>query len=663
MDPIAITDLRGGRNGIDSIIDPRVPQNQCREALNVDFSEGPLGRRRGGAAALAITGGTTFSTQINHLSRFMPSGDETLAEFFAVDAAAAPLVKRLAGGTSWANVTIFDVASNTDTRFRAVTFNGKHYCAYNAGASVDRLHCYDLGSASPSIRRVGIAPGGNPPTVADTGAGAYAATARFYRIRYIEVQSSKIIRRSEPTPASTSFTPSGAGAAARITRPTAPGEGETHWEIDASADNANWNELVSFALGTHIAIGTTTYDDSSVVSGYLALTIADEIGYYILPPSARFLVTDGNRLVMAGQAANSLNTSRVWFTPVLGSSDQGDDERLVNNARLKTHLDLNEKDGGSITGLSFPVNGIIYAFKYRRMWRLIPTGDSDIPYQARELSHIVGSIEHDAIIMAEDDAGRPAVYFLSHKGPYRIGYGGLEYLGRDVEDQWRGLYGKSAVNLGATTLVAHGLYYEALGQVWWWVATGSSNTPDVKLVLDIKHAVIRDRFGVRGGWSIHTGESAAAICSCSFSNTVGATMSRDLKPYIGRTGPEILKCDTADTNDDGTAFQATIRTRSIIPPDGLDRQYTIRESLLVAKAQAATTIRQTIYTDFEKASQTADVSIAASGSETDVLKKYGDSMSTEIGVAQIQLGDPSSVSVNQWVLNSLTVHITQDGES
>lgn len=659
MPPVVISDLRGGRNGIDSVIDPRVPTHQCREAINVDFSEGPLGRRRGGASALAITGGTAFTTAINSLSRFVPSGDETLAEMFGVDS--APIVKRLAGGTSWANVSLDDAISTRPQDFRTVTFNGKHFCAYTAGAT-DRLHVYDPGLAAPRIRRVGIAPGSTAPTVANNGVGIYSAVARFYRIRFIQVTGSAVTRRSEPTPASASFTPSGASLSARVTRPTAPGEGETHWEIDASADNVAWNELVSFALSTHIAIATTFYDDTTTVSGYITLTVSDEIGFYTLPPSAEFVVTDNNRLIMAGRLANSNNTSRVWFTPVLGSSDQGDDERLVDNARLKTLVDLNEKDGGKITGLSDPVSGLVFAFKYRRTWRLVPTGDSDVPYQPREMSHIIGAIEHDAIVVAEDDQGRPAVYFLSHKGPYRIGANGLQFLGRDIEDQWRGLSGKSAVNLGATTKVAHGRYYESLSQIWWWVATGSSNTPNVKLVLDIKQATIVDRFGIRGGWSIHDGDSAAAICSTLFSNTVGAAMSRDLKPYVGRTGPEILKCDTTDNNDDGTAFQAYIKTRSIIPPDGLSKQYTVGESILVAKAQASTVIRQTIFTDFEKRSHPADVSIAAEAAETEVIRKYGDSMASDVGVAQIQLGDPAAVSVASWSLHALIVNVFREGD-
>lgn len=661
MVPIVISDLRGGRNGIDSPIDPAVPDDQCVEAMNVDWSNGALGRRRGGCSSLSLTGGTAFTTQINAMSRFVPSGDETLAELFATDGAAVPLTKRLAGGTAWANVTFDDPITTRPQDVHWATLNGKHFCCYNAGAGVDRLHVYDPGLAVPRVRRVGINQGLVAPTVTNTGAGAYAAIARFYRIRFIQVTGASVTRRSEPTIASLSFTPSGAGLAARIARPALPGEGETHWETDASVDGVNWNKLTKFSDGTHVPIATTFFDDSSATGGYRLLEVSDEIGFYALPPSAAFVVSDGNRLVMAGHLANSLNTSRVWFTPVLGSSDQGDDERLVINARLKTLVDLNEKDGGKVTGMSDPVSGIVFVFKYRRVWRLSPTQDSDKPYQPREVSHVVGTIDGDTVIVAEDAEGKPAVYFLSAKGPYRVGHGGLQFMGRDIEDQWRGLGDKEKINLSATTKVGHGKYYSELGQIWWWVATGSSNTPNLKLVLDIKQATRVDEFGVRGGWSIHDGASAAAICSTVFSDVVGASMSQDLKPYAGLAGPAIYQCDTTDPNDAGTGFQASVTTRSIVPADQIGSLFTVAETVLTALAQAGTTIKQTIIADFGKHEKEAFTSIAPKGTEEFVMPKFGASMDSDLGVVQLRLGDPGVVSVPSWSLESITIPVTKDG--
>jgi hypothetical protein len=78
-----------------------------------------------------------------------------------------------------------------------------------------------------------------------------------------------------------------------------------------------------------------------------------------------------------------------------------------------------------------------------------------------------------------------------------------------------------------------------------WIATGSSNDPDVKLVFDVLLGRVVGADRVRGGWYKHTGSQAAARCSTMMSNTLGATMSSDLKPYIGRSsGTVIWKCDT-----------------------------------------------------------------------------------------------------------------------
>jgi hypothetical protein len=41
-------------------------------------------------------------------------------------------------------------------------------------------------------------------------------------------------------------------------------------------------------------------------------------------------------------------SSRVWFTPRLGT-DEGDDERIPNSVDHQNYIDLDEKDGTSLT--------------------------------------------------------------------------------------------------------------------------------------------------------------------------------------------------------------------------------------------------------------------------------------------------------------------------
>lgn len=527
---IVISNLRGGRNGIDSPLE--VPENQCVDALNVDWSDGPLGRKRPGSVAVSTTGGTAFGTYLASLFRHVPSGNGALAELWAVDSAG--LVKRLAGGTAWANVTLDDAISGSYQHVFAISFNGKLFLAYDS--AVDRLHVWDpLVSA---VRRVGLAPTAAGPTVADTGAGTYAAVARYYRVRVTQVSGTTIVRRSEPSPASTIFTPSGSGSAARVTQPALPGERETHWEVEVSLDGSIWFVLAGAdGLFPAIAIATTTYDDSTLTADYLDLDTSEEVGLYTLPKSAKFLTTDGNRLLMAGSWEGG-KTSRIFNTAVLGSADHGDDERIIMTDAIKGYVDINEKDGGDITGLSLPIHGVVYGFKYEQIWKGVPTGDPDAPYIFRNMTRAVGCIYQKTIVTVENTEGNPTCAFLSRLGPYRVSLeGGLEYMGRDMEDVWYAANNYlTSVNLSASVMVAHGIYHADLHQIWWFVSTGL-DSPDLKMMVDVRCQTMRDQYGVRGGWARHTGKSCKAVCSVMFANTLGASMSLDLRPYVGYREP------------------------------------------------------------------------------------------------------------------------------
>lgn len=639
--PIVFNDLRGGRNDTDPPME--LPMNQAVEFLNMDWKDATFGRKRGGATSLSLTGGTAFGgggSEIVSLFRFVPGTDEASAQLFGTDGTG--LTKRLTGGTSWADVTKSDTLTSFFVPMSATTLNGKLFIAYTSSA-VDRLHVWD----GSTIRRVGISPGTNAPTVANTGAGAYAATLRYYRVRFSQGNyNSSPVRISEPTP-SVSFTPSGAGTAARITRPTAPGEGETLWIVEGSTDNS------TFYILTEVAIATTTYDDTVAPSAYSAGTLSPTSGTFALVPSAKYVITDGNRLLMAGSresggATSADKNSRIWFTPVLGSLDKGDDERIPNTTTQKNWVDLNENDGGGVTGLGGPINGIPYAFKNRQIWKLRPTGDVTAPYLPRKIADGVGCISHQSIAVGEDHIGRPALYFMSHRGPYRITFdGAVEYLGRDNETTWR------SVQLAATTINAHSVYYTDLHQWWLWVAVNNSISPDVKMILDVQRGFPDSNGQIRGGWAKHTGPSADANCSVMFSNTVGVSDSLDLKPYIGYgSSCLILKCDTSDTDDNGTDFQAYATTRPVLATADLGSKCGIGESTLLAKAASAQSVTVTINRDFGKETRAVTVSIAPAASETRVVKKVEGSEMGEADVVQMTVGD-SAASDAVWTVDAL----------
>ncbi len=644
---LVVSDLRGGRNGADP--PDSLPDNQAVEMLNVDNAISLLANKRNGASAVTETGGTAFSLGIQSLFRFVPGALESAAELWGIDGAATPIVKRMAAGTSFADVTLTDAISTRPQDVVGVTFNGKLFLAYDS--TQDRLHVYDPLMSSPRIRRTGFTTP-NPPTVANGSAGgAYAAILRYYRVRMIQKSGTVVIRLSEPS-TSVSFTPSGAKDSVVVTQPVSlPGEQETHWRVEVSLD------AVNFYVLSDVVIATTTYSDSALTTTYTSNTLSAATGQYTNWTSVKYLLTDGNRLLGAG-SWESGKTSRVYFSPVLGTTDQGDDERVPATTTQSNWVDLNENDGGAITGLGGPVYGAAYAFKRRQIWRMAPTGDNTVPYQVRKLSDVYGTISHKSIVPARDAVGNAALYFLSPDGPCRIIISDLgantviQYLGRDVEDVW------ATVNLAATTVVGHGIYHHELHQVWFWIATGESNTPDTKLVFDTALGKFTEGDRIRGGWYKHTGLSAAATCSVMFAKTLGASMSFELKPYIGRaSGTVIWKTDDpAALNDAGTDFQAYAKTKPLRAVQ-IGQNFGIGPSILIAKALSGVTITQTLDRDYGMAtSRTSTALLTPSGTETRVIKKFEASEISQAGALQVQVGD-GAAQQGRWSLDILEIPV------
>lgn len=621
-----------------------IPDERCVEALNVDWFESSLGRRRNGATSVSLTGGTGQSGVISALFAHTPTPDQGGKELWSVDDAATPRFKRLAGGTSWADVTLKDNVSSKPWEINAVTFNGKLFFAYDS--TVNRLHVWD----GSTVRRAGIDTAA-APTVANTGSGSYAATLRYYKIRWVTIVSSVVTVTGELSPA-VSFTPSGSGTAARVTQSTPPGEVETHWEVFGSADGANYFRLAQ------VAAATTTYDDSTVPSAYSG-NIPLDVNAAIAPPSAKYLAADLSRLVMAGAwetaAGNSMTpkTNRYWWTAPLGATDNGDDERVSNTSDIKNYDDIEE----DFSGIGGPLNGAMFLFSYGGVWKAVSTPVPQSPYVTIRVGGAQGCIQHKTIVKAEDANGEAALYWLSPIGPCRFGSDGFQRCNEDVDDIWR------TVNLSATTIVAHGVFHRDKHQIWWWVATGSSNEPDTRIVFDTKLGKVVDsgtEKSVRKGWSKHTGPSCAARCSVMFSDTIAASMSRTLKPYIGlSTGTAIWKCDTG-TTDNGTNYQAYIKTK-FYTPWGLGRKGALAEEAVLAAEAGSATIQLTVIRDAENAEPlTSTVSLAAGGTESRVIRQFDDSRAPDCKAIQFQIGDAAAVDAS-WNLDALTARWVDAG--
>lgn len=637
-----IGDLRGGRNGY--LPAWAIAENQCADAVNIDWYQTTFARKRGGTSAFTFLG-TAPGGKISSLARHVPATDDTAAEMWLADDAGTTEILRLAGGTSWAAPTLKDNPTGNSWDFSWATCNGKLFIAYKSAQG--RLHCWD----GSTVRRTGISSGSTAPTVANTGGGTYAAVARYYRVRFCEFSGGFCLRRSEPT-SSVVFTPSGTGTAARVTRPTAPSEGENFWELEASADGITFYKLygaeggfVDGLLGDAILLATTTGDDTATVDQYADGMVSVLTGTYTLQKSYRFLAADQGRLLGFGSWTTTDKQNDIEISAVIGSLDVGDVER-VDTATTNFRIGLDENDSGIPAGLIGPITGSFLAYKSRQTFLLTPTSNTTAPYRVDALSKSVGLVYHAAVDRGEDESGNAAAYWMSHRGPYTWGLRGVQYIGQGIEDLILGP--TSTINLGATHVVAWTRFFPDKRQVWFAFATGASNDPDTLCIYDVRNK----------GWSRFTGGMAAARCCVMFSNTVGASMSRDLKPWIGQTGgaATLWKCDTG-TDDAGSPFQAYVITKAA-EPGGPGFNGRVGDAMLLAKAATGVTITDTVTADFGLQTKQGTALLTAAAAETRVSVPLGDSAFAGCQFVQHQIGDGSAAS-NAWALDRLIVPYLQ----
>jgi len=635
-----------GRSGADAPI--ALPQELGVEAMNIDWYKAPIGRKRGGSANVPLNGFMATSV-VSALARYTPLTSEGSAELWAVESGLLTVMRRLAGSTTWATVTLSDPIQDHPEDVTFAQLNGKLFMAYNS--AVNRLHVWD----GTTHRRVGLAIPSGAPTIVETGSGVITDNRR-YRTAVTTQVSGVTTRRSELSAVSATATLTGENATATLVG--RPNDGETHWELYAASDDDQW--ATYFLIATTIISTLTAVDNNTKLIGGGFGYPADS-GQYTLPPSAKYLIADDARLVMAGawETTGGLGYTtpsprRVWWTPVLGSSDIGDDERITMVTDQRNYLDV-ELD---ITGIGGPVIGNIYVFAYRAVWKLVLTGLDDVAFVRYTVSRDVGCIRHQTIVIAEDNSGEPALYWLSHIGPYRAGADGMQYLGLDIEDIW------ATVNLDATTAVGHGVYHRDKHQVWWWVATGASNDPDTKIVFDVRLGIITETANlVRGGWSRGDGEQAIARCSVMFSKIIGVSMTRAVIPYIGKidgTTPRIWQCDTTDLNDAGTAYRAYLKTRPYAPW-GIGKNGGLRrDPFLLAKSATGVVIEMKIDRDYGREFLTSEAFLNPVGSETRGTYKFEGQSLAQASVVQFQIGDAAAVS-NNWVLDAVVIPLRSEG--
>ena len=640
MPDFAITSLRGGMNNTDPAIG--LPDDQCVNATNVEFVDSMLGERRRGTSALTLPAFLSGKDRITFSHRHLPTDDETAAELVLLGVTGTTTAALGRKTSSWqSEVTISDTPTLTgfsQYRWAALTLHGKCFLAYDS--NVDRLHVLEGGT----MRRVGLAEPAAAPSVADTAVAGTFSGDRFYRVRFTVQSGGVTLLRSEPS-AYNAFTPNGAFTGAIITKPTTISEGETHWEIEASfVVDGDY-----YVIAT-VAVGTTTYTDTTAyTTGYAGnFTLSEDVGDYALIPSAKYLVADEDRLIWAGSWASATYASRVGWTPVYQASGVGNDERFETDT--DPFKDLDTYEGGPITGLSAPALGSIWVFKSKAIFRLTRTNNRASAYKAAKFTNKVGAI-HGSVVTGVDATGAPCVYFIDPEvGPCRIGQAGITRCGEDIRKTWETL------NVDATQVVCASLFFPTTKQVWWSIAVDSGNTPTKMLVLHTQHS--RDfADGTRRGWALWTGNIAKALTMCLFADNIEDNTARSLTlvPVIGLEGLSLAhRCHTGYT-DNSVAYAADITTKPYWLRSLLQR-FQVRAAALCAKAVTSAQITVKCLRDFsaETTATVSDVSLAASGTETDVIKFLDDLKGSEMRVAQFSFVDVTSPAA-RWELNRVDV--------
>jgi hypothetical protein len=507
-DPIALPQLRGF-NGWDDLVTG--PDNLAVELLNIDLYNGGLGQKRAGVghvgtSATDFGGGQwndqTIGPDYAVLARTQPGQVASGSVLLIFGASSKVYSIYNAGAGSTAAVTTLTLAPASDlarSKTSTATINSKVMVAVDTAENRTQV-LESLGTASPTCRRAGLKAAA-AATVAGTGVGTYAQTVRYYEIQWRRI-SGGVVKNRSALGAAVAYTPAtGLTLAARITRPTAPGEGETHWVVYASADGAAY-----YQLSGEILLATTTYDDSTAPSAYSAGEAAPLEGSNIPFPSCKFLLTAFNRLIGFGRyettAGDSLltNDGIVYHSPARGETDDDVEEVINNTAEEAGFLPLDENASGLDRALVGPMQNVIYALKDRGIWGVVPTDAVSAPFKSVCYTRDFGAVNNDSTKIAEDETGNPALYFVDPRdGVRRLGQNGIEWLGKDLATVWERFNGGAGVKAAAS------LYVQPRKQLWFAFAMDDESRPVEIFVYDVTNGM-RDKDGaLRGGWSHYTG--------------------------------------------------------------------------------------------------------------------------------------------------------------
>jgi hypothetical protein len=621
-----ITSLRGGMNDTDPPTE--LAEDQCTVMQNVELQTATMGERRRGGIGIDLTGSALAACdRIVWTHRHLPTTDQADAQFWAlgIDGTSAVLAYK---DTSWHTITMADaltVDGVHEYQIDAVSLHGKLFIAYKS--SVDRLHVFDPATSTTALRRVGLVEPGAAPTAADSGSGSIATT-RYYRTRETVQVSGSTILRSEPS-ATLTKAPSGTGSGLDVTKPATLNTNSTHWELEASLDDANFYVIATTVIGT-----STVTDTTSAATGYAtAFDLSEDIGDYLPPHSARYLIADEDRLVVFGSFEDEDRDSSMSWTPVHNATGVGNDERITLDP--VSVLNLDGFEGGRISDTWSAVAGEIWVFKDYHTYKVNRTGIRINAYEPHTISKTCGAIE-GSVVEGVDESGNPSLYFLDPAiGPCRARKGVIQRCGKDI---WRTF---QTINLDAT-VVCRSLFYPTTAQVFFNIATDDSDVPDFGLTLQTNEQRQAPNGEARRGWTTRTGPSCGSLTMGLYSDNIDDDTARSkvLVPFIGVEGDGLVwRLDTGD-DDNGTEYSASIVTKPFALAD-LQTAFEIKTATLVAKAQEDARLSVSAIPNFGTTvtKLAEEVDLTPAGDEAHVTRFMDDLGLAECTVVQVQFAD------------------------
>lgn len=367
--------------------------------------------------------------------------------------------------------------------------------------------------------------------------------------------------------------------------------------------------------------------------------LSEAVGAYLTIPSAKFLAVDGDRLIWGGHQTDASLASTVGWTPKKGDPGVGNSERnpivTIGGEDIVSTRDLDNYDGGPLTGLAASTYGTWYAFKWQRIYSAVENQNVVNAYDINCVSSTRGAIQGSVVKAANPD-GSSTIYFLDpNVGLCRLSVGGVISTIRGLRTTW------GTVNVKATSLVCCGCYYPYKHQVRWWVSTGGSNTPNLGITLQTSELQQRGASGELGrGISLVRDRQSQALCAAALTVTVNDQTTE--VPFIGQTDPEFIQRLDTGVTDNGATYVGTLTSRPLFLA-GMLNKFGIIAAALLATADVAGSIIMSLIRDEGGAGQAPNSTVATSlapvASEPQVMRIFDGLAMRELRALNFQLTD------------------------